>query len=76
MDTLVRVQVVCNLSELRSLEVFHRAAEFARYDADIDIVCTDTRQMRAYQCSAVRHNCYGWRYFKEEWERQFGRVNP
>lgn len=76
MHTLVKVQIQFNLSELRTYEVFHKAAEFSSYDADIDLICTDTRQVKTYICSSLRANCYGWRHFKEEWERQFGRVHP
>jgi hypothetical protein len=76
MQTLVRVQILCRVSELLTYEAFHRAAEFGSYDSDIDIVCTETRQTKTYICTSVRANCYGWRFFKEEWERQFGRIHP
>lgn len=76
MLTLVKVQILCNPPELKTYEPFHKAAEFATYDSDIDIVCHDLQQKKAFICSSVQANCYGWRHFKEEWERQFGRIHP
>lgn len=76
MDTLVRVQIVCRLADLRDYSAFTKAAEFNTYDADIDITCTDTKQTKMYRCSAAQINCYGWQYFRTEWERQFGKLNP
>jgi hypothetical protein len=76
MDTLVRVQIICREHELRSMAAFSRAAEFGKYDADIDIICLDTKQSRSYSCSSSQIRYSGWLFFRDGWERQFGKLNP
>lgn len=76
MQIKVQAQVLCNRAELVNNSAFVQADEFARYDAEIEIICRETAQQRQYSCSQTLANCYGWRHFKDEWERQYGKLNP
>lgn len=75
MRTTSIVRIECDDSDLRSNRAFERAAEFTGYDTTITIACGNGREM-TFQCSPIGdgHSCWGWRYFRAEWERRFGRI--
>lgn len=73
MNTHLVVFISCHPNEVQNLSVFERAAEFARYECCIEIRCDDGRELHC-TCSPVGPTCWGWRYFKSQWENKHGRI--
>lgn len=75
MDIVVRVYISCNIVELRTFEPFMRAMDFSAFHADITVYCIDNGRSINIRCSPVMRNCYSWRTFKNQWERQHGPLH-
>ncbi len=77
MKTHVIVYIECSEMDLRDYRAFERAAEFTRYGSCVTINC-DNGQSMMVSChpdgekNNGGHTCWGWRWFKNEWERRYG----
>lgn len=75
MHTHLVVHIECDEMDLRDYRAFERAGEFSRYESTITIKCVSTGQEIVCRCHLTGGNvCWGWRYFKTEWERKHGPI--
>lgn len=73
MDTHLVVYIHCAAIDIRNSYAFERAAEFTRYPCTIEIQCEDGRALHL-ECTPDGAQCWGWRYFRAEWEKKHGQI--